>query len=226
MTDVTLPDITASPDVVRAQMHRAHERRRRDAVGPPPRDAARDDAVAPLTTGAAYIHAGRLTTRAWNSGRTTASSQALRRIVGPVHRHDDVGARGDDEGDPVRCEVVVVDARVAQQAIDLLDRVFGVQPHRAQAPSLAGRGARGSRRRQPVHPRRTARSVSARGTSHPRRHPRGRSVTRGNFICANSVSGGERMSSSSARRGSSPLHAGVTRRHRRAPCERSAPPLS
>ena len=45
--------------------------------------------------------------------------------IGPVHRHDDGGARADDVGHPQGQDLIDFDAVVGQQAVHLLDRVLG-----------------------------------------------------------------------------------------------------
>jgi hypothetical protein len=45
--------------------------------------------------------------------------------VGPVHRHDDVGARSDHLRDPGGEDVPRLDPGIAQQPVDLLDGVLG-----------------------------------------------------------------------------------------------------
>ena len=50
--------------------------------------------------------------------------------VGPVERGHDLGTVADDEGDPAREQVPGQDAVVAEQAIDLLHGVLGLEPLR------------------------------------------------------------------------------------------------
>ena len=46
-------------------------------------------------------------------------------VVGPVHRHHDVGARPDHLRDPCGEDVPRLDPGIAQQPVDLLDRMLG-----------------------------------------------------------------------------------------------------
>ena len=46
-------------------------------------------------------------------------------VVGPVHRHHDVGARPDHLRDPCGEDVPRLDPGIAQQPVDLFDRMLG-----------------------------------------------------------------------------------------------------
>ncbi len=52
------------------------------------------------------------------------------RVLGPVERHHHVFSLADDEGHPAREHLIHADARVAQESIDLLDRVLRIEPAR------------------------------------------------------------------------------------------------
>ena len=76
--------------------------------------------------------------------------------VGPVHRHQDVARRPDLVRHPTDEAVPHVDARVAQQPVHLLDRMFGHQParlrqcladHRHRQRSARHHAKRGTRQR-------------------------------------------------------------------------------
>jgi hypothetical protein len=56
--------------------------------------------------------------------------------LGPVHRHGDCRTLADHMADPVRQQGIDVDARVGQQAVDLLDGLLGLQAAR-QCQALA-----------------------------------------------------------------------------------------
>jgi len=63
--------------------------------------------------------------QAQGQGRLAIGSE-----LGPVHGHDDVGARADDLRNPVGEGLPDHDALIAQQPVHLLDRVLGRQPPR------------------------------------------------------------------------------------------------
>ena len=74
--------------------------------------------------------------------------------LGPVHRHGDRRTLADHMADPVRQQGVDVDARVGQQAVDLLDGMLGLQAAR-QCQALADQRHR--QRAAPHYPQRGAR---------------------------------------------------------------------